>query len=532
MKKKKLSFLLCCMVGLHSFSQTPLTDDMPVVSNTSYTITPGTYNLPDAGNPGIINISGKTNITIDGSGVIVNGSGYTGYVIYIDNSANINIKNFQSGNSYKYAVFVQNSRSITVNGCTFSNNKKDTTGWLTISDGTVTANGGGVYMYNCKNSDIFLNSMKNQDDGVALYNCDTIRVHDNDLSHNTAYGVRMFHTNYCVINNNNCSYANRYTDPSDCAAILLFFSKQNRITNNNASYGGDGLFTNDNITMANSIPNFTANNVFLNNNCSYSPHNAIESVFTHGNIFKHNTASHSNYGIWAGYAQNSIIDSNLIEFNGSGIDIEMGKNNVLSNNKINNNGNFGIHLRYDYIPGAPFNLYDSRDNLIKNNNLNYNGTGISFSNTYNTKIINNVIRRGLNGIVFETSNLANNLTANDTIVGDSLKSNSSFNIQNLTPNNFQAKNNYYGTNDTNVIKCKIFDFEDDATKGIVFWKPFLPANGQNLPETVPPADLAEQDWSTGRLQRLTGSLRAGIMTLPIKLRDIIRFMLLRPPVLQ
>jgi parallel beta-helix repeat protein len=179
----------------------------------------------------------------------------------------------------------------------------------------------------------------------------------------------MYKTDSCTVTNNDASHVNRFTDPSDCASILLYFSRLNNIQHNNFSFGGDGIFTNANIYGPNSIPNFHDDNYFAYNNCSYSPHNAIESVFTDGNVFVHNNCSNSYYGIWAGYAINTIIDSNLISNNAvDGIAIEHGLNNTIRNDSIFMNAQNGIHLWADSGSAPP--LYVNRDShgyLISNN---------------------------------------------------------------------------------------------------------------------------------------------------------------------
>ena len=99
----------------------------------------------------------------------------------------------------------------------------------------------------------------------------------------------------------------------------------------------------------------------------------------------------------------------------------------------------------------------NQEKIDKNNKLNYNSTGISMGNTYNTIIEGNTIHRSINGIVLDLGTLTPmdpSLSINDTIINDSLKSCSSFNIQNLTPINVQAINNFYGTNDTSIKVLK------------------------------------------------------------------------------
>ena len=233
--------LLCCSV----LSQTviPLTDNMDIASNSWIQLQPGTYNLQDPGHDGLIRINNKQNIIIDGAGVYANGMNYAGYMIKINNSDNVDIRNFSSASHYNYALYITNSKNIRINGCNFSYNKVDSTGWIDVWTDYTAALGGGVMMYKVDTALVTNSIMKGQNDGVALYHCDSIYLGNNDLSWNTSYGIRMYFSDSCDIENNICSHVNRpYTDPSDCGALLMIVSNRNRVVGNDLSYSGDGVF--------------------------------------------------------------------------------------------------------------------------------------------------------------------------------------------------------------------------------------------------------------------------------------------------
>jgi len=144
-------------------------------------------------------------------------------------------------------------------------------------------------MYQTDAAQIYDNNMKYQNDGIALYHCDSVIVSNNDLSWNTSFGIRMYFTDTCNIQNNNCSHVNRpYTNPRDCAAILLIVSNNNYVANNDFTFSGDGIFLGQ--FEYSQIPN---NNYFGYNDCSYSPHNAIEATFADGNFFEYNICNYS-----------------------------------------------------------------------------------------------------------------------------------------------------------------------------------------------------------------------------------------------
>jgi hypothetical protein len=65
--------------------------------------------------------------------------------------------------------------------------------------------------------------------------------------------------------------------------------------------GGDGFF------LAGMIPAYEYaecdNNLFEDNDGSYSPNNAFEATFSQGNIFRSNLANFSSYGFWLGFSK-------------------------------------------------------------------------------------------------------------------------------------------------------------------------------------------------------------------------------------
>jgi len=485
-----LFFLFC----LTSYSQVylPLTNNMVIPSNSNIKILGGNYTFTNNAGNGVIQIYNKTNITLDGDSVTVDGVSYNGFMIYISNSSNITIKNFEMVKDYYYAIHVDSSTNVAIYNCNLSYNKKDTIGWCTISDNETNPYGGGLFMNHVRAAAIYSDTMQYQNDGVAMYNCDSILVHDNVLSWNTAYGIRMYHTDTSKIYNNDASHVNRYTDPSDCADILLYFSSHNAVTNNIFNYGGDDIFTNDNITLPNARLNFHSNNYFANNQCLYSPHNAIESVFTDGNIFKRNNASNSNYGMWCGYAINTIIDSNMVSNNSAdGLALEHGLHNTITNDTFNNNVN-GIHLFLDAPASAPYTDHDSHGYYVANNVVSGNTDGILLKNTYLTLLFHDSLSYNSLGVEIDSA-----ASVNDTILNCIFFRNATYNIANYSVDSITAYYNSYCTNDSSIIDCQIYDYYDNAAEGKVFWQPFSPA-ANNLIQVIPPPDLCEIPayWTT------------------------------------
>jgi parallel beta-helix repeat protein len=478
----KTIFTLLAFLPLFLLAQTriPITNNMTINSNSNIKFIPGNYVFSDPGLDGVIRISGKHDIIMDGDSCTVNGTNFTGYMIKIDNSSNIRIQNFDSVFNFNYAVYVTNSSHININGNDFSRNKIDSSGWIDVWTDYTSALGGGVMMYQCRAADIYDNIMKYQNDGVAAYHCDSLRIHDNDFAWNTSYGIRMFWTDSCNIYNNMASHINRpLTDPSDCGALLMIVSNQNRVVNNDLSWSGDGVFLGQ--YQHSDIPN---NNYFAYNECSYSPHNAIEATFADGNVYKNNNCNFSDYGLWLGYSFNSIVDSNQITGNfHSGIAIDRGFSNSITHNTISDNPT-GIEL----WKGSPITGYDtqlSKDYFISQNKIEGNTQGLSAINTIHLVADGNQFNYNENQSVYLEST-----STQDTIANNDFRMPTSFHIKNWSTNDIYAPGNSFEPNDSALIAGKIFDKSDNNLKGLVNWYPSNTGPAA-LIQTNPPCDLAE-----------------------------------------
>lgn len=454
------SILFFIVINIHAQQTIPLTNNMVLNSGDNVIIEPGQYVIGDPELDGIIQLSNVNDITIDATNVDIAGDNFKGYMMRIDNCHNINIKNFSLVSYFYYAIYITNSSSITINGCNFSANKKDDEGWITIFLGPEDALGGGVFMDNCENAHISNCFMNDQNDGVALYNSKNITIEDNDLSWNTAFGIRMYHSHDCGIYNNNCSHVNRTTDPSDCASILLLDAFRNDVRNNDFTYSGDGIFLNNYNTME------PADNWFEGNDCSFSPHNAIEAVFSSGNTFKANKCNYSNYGFWLGYSFNSVIMGNEIKHNagldadgGGGIAIDRGYDNIIDGNDITHNSQ-GIRL-WDGNPISPYNSNNSAGYEIRKNNFYGNRIAVNVSDTESNAIVDNQFDKNFNDIIIEGSANSTVIWANSfgNSVGPYINNKSTFDID-ATKNTFpsQIEEEYFKA-------CKIKDEAQNTLTG-------------------------------------------------------------------
>jgi len=422
-------------INLNAQTNVDLTDNLIVNTGDHLIINPGDYSFLDTEGDGIMQIKNVQDVIIDAENVTLTGGNFSGYGIKIEGCTNVTLKNFKNISNYYYAVHIINSTGITIENSTINSNKRDDEGWITIFDGAAQALGGAVFMDDCHDSHLHHNSMTDQNDGIALYNCTNITVDNNYLSWNTAFGIRMFHTHDCTITNNEAAHINRDTDPSDCASILLLDSFNNTVTDNNFEYSGDGIFLN------NYNSNSFTGNYFARNKCSYSPHNAIEAVFSHGNVFVHNECNYSNYGFWLGYSTDCVVDSNIIRYNsgldangGGGIAIDRGWDNRIRHNLLTNNS-IAIQLwegngipPYEDSPSALYQILhntfvgnkigvsvsNTSEIRIENSTMLWNGTDLKIQgNTVNARIQDNTFS-GTIGTIIENSSTQPLYLANNT----------------------------------------------------------------------------------------------------------------------
>jgi parallel beta-helix repeat protein len=165
---------------------------------------------------------------------------------------------------------------------------------------------------------------------------------------------------------------------ADAAGFLIVYSSCNNIFRKNyARLGGDGFF------LAGLAPGGIDvgcnKNLFEENDASYSPNNAFEGVFSKGNVYRRNKASHSNYGFWLGFSSDCTLEDNQIYNNRqAGIAVENGVDFKVLNNDIQSNTH-GILLwnrSYDFLRSVP-GMYETshhwqieRNKLLQNKKAN------------------------------------------------------------------------------------------------------------------------------------------------------------------
>jgi nitrous oxidase accessory protein NosD len=157
------------------------------------------------------------------------------------------------------------------------------------------------------------------------------------VAHTANYAIHLWGSQECLLQDNDCRWASRSTplfprDTADSAAVLIEAgSVRNQVLRNDLRYGGDGLFVRDLEQGARS----SDDNYLAHNDCSHSPNNAIEVVYSRGNVIEANNASFSNYGLWLDFSRDLVVRGNRVEHNETeGIHIRSGSFRALARNRI------------------------------------------------------------------------------------------------------------------------------------------------------------------------------------------------------
>jgi len=288
-----------------------------------------------------------------------------------------------SASGFQYGALVQNSSTVTLDGTHFDDNYTDPNqGWVQDN-----VKGGGVRLENVTSSSVKNSSFARNWNGIELRGCAGVTVDKNVADHCTNWGALVTSSNNNTVSNNDFSWAirgdalsypnNWYgVDTRDSAAVVIDAgSTGNLIQNNNAQYGGDGIFIRSVIgTCANK-------NKVVGNTTSYSPHNGIES-WCDGGTFTSNTASFCDYGLWLGASDSVTVTGNTANSNKTdGISTQNGedRHSVIQDNVLSNNGRAGLFLaggnyQNSNPPVSDGQVWNSSQLLVQRNKITGNAS--------------------------------------------------------------------------------------------------------------------------------------------------------------
>lgn len=301
--------------------------------------------------------------------------------------------------------------------------------------------------------------------GIYVDSSPSVLLYGNDITSNSAsrYGGGI-----CVMNSHN-------------VAIL-----RNRITGTHTSDDGGGVF------IASSDDCIFIGNV-VSNNTTYSRGGGISLFGLYGSLctlsnneINCNSAPNDRGGgIWAHSAPALLLSCNTIvgnsSLNGGGVCISASAEPLLSGNSISQNAAWnggGVYFEGSYRA-------DLSGNTITSNSASSKGGGILFSSSNDAHLQANTIGSNLapagggvfleysTGVVFDMgSTRPNVITDNGTpqIYNENSYGGSPFPYGS---GNVDARNVWWGTTNAAAIQSMIYDFFDNAGKGIVFCEPFF-----------------------------------------------------------
>lgn len=325
-------------------------------------------------------------VTLDGQGGTILGTDKTGEGIRVSGRKNILIKNLRILNYY-HGISIENSRGIEISNCTVTSTSEipSNTLFLDIWRPVSEAYGAAIFLDEVAEAKIHDNDLQHQMNGILSYHCKRLDVKNNVANYCSGFGFHLFETCDSTFADNYADFCCRYYLSeagshlgADAAGFLIVYRSCNNIFRKNyARLGGDGFF------LAGLTPDGTDvgcnNNLFEENDASYSPNNAFEAVFSKGNIYGGNKANHSNYGFWLGFSSNCTLTNNQIYGNRqAGIAVENGIHfEVLGNDIQSNTHGLLIWTRsYEFLKNVPNMNATSSGWVIEGNKLVHNKKAI------------------------------------------------------------------------------------------------------------------------------------------------------------
>ncbi len=176
--------------------------------------------------------------------------------------------------------------------------------------------------------------------GLLLSRTQGMRIEGNVFAFNSGLGVGLYRSSGNVIARNRLDFNVRgyshgfFRRGQDSAALLLFEqSSRTVVAFNSATHSGDGLFLWAGQETMNDGSGGSNDNLFLGNDFSFAPTNAMEATFSR-NAFIANRAEGSDHGLWGGYSHASEVVGNCFSGNRIAIAWEHGQDNLVAHNRF------------------------------------------------------------------------------------------------------------------------------------------------------------------------------------------------------
>src|SRR5579871_3777900 len=288
----------------------------------SIAIRRGVYPVADP-NQGILQVTGS-GFTLDLTGVKIVGPGKNaGIGIHITNARNVTIKNAHISGCL-WAIVVERSVGVKILQTTTSRNGDLPPGTVIDESGNEPEDqhGGGIALRDSKGCLIQQCTSQYQWDGIDVVRSDHNRIEDGDFSFNGNWGIHLWDSSNNIFRRNRAVWCTTGAgllyqaltgwQTYDAQAVGIDHnSNENLIEGNDLRFGGDGIFIRANegpIIPGTAVPprDSSDRNILRNNDCSFSPNNAIEVDLVAGTVIEGNNCSFSNYGMWLGYSRRCI----------------------------------------------------------------------------------------------------------------------------------------------------------------------------------------------------------------------------------
>jgi parallel beta-helix repeat protein len=386
-------------------------------------ICPGRYRFADPAERGVIIIAASltrldlTGVTIESGDSVP--ARYVGIGVV---SRGVDRVEIQGGvvRGFRYGIRIEGGRGHRVIGSDVSGSRKqnlrstpsayDELDWLDIfRPDTFEQYGAGLLLKWTDGATVTGVTARQGQNGIGLFGARGSYVADNDVSHNTGWGIHLWQSAHNIIARNQAHHNVRcesasYSRGCDSAALLLRErSDSNLITDNDLSYSGDGFFLSGHRPLVQP----SIGNIVIRNNATRSYHNAFESTFSSWNVFLDNRADSSAYGFWLGFSTGNTVRANtMVGTREAAIAIEHGSDNEIAGNVIIG-GRRGIHL-FAPRPGQD----RSTNYRVHDNTLARLEQGLVLENTTMTKVRGNLFDGVGEGLVVDSTGSETEVTGN------------------------------------------------------------------------------------------------------------------------
>jgi parallel beta-helix repeat protein len=350
----------------------------------STALEPRLYEIPDG-----ITLAAD-GLTLDGNGATIISASPARAGITLAGRDAISIKNLTLL-GFQHGIHARDCTRLTIENCrvTGTAERPPNTDFLDIFRPPEDPYGGGILLWNVTDSRLAHNDLSHQMCGLLTYHCRNLTVRYTLANYNSGFGFHLYGTSDSLFEDNYADFCCRWepreaVEPrmghmgADAAGFLIVHgSSRNTFRRNNARLGGDGFFLAGLTSQFQPTP--CNDNLFEENDASWSPNIAFEATFSRGNVFRNNYANDCNYGFWLGFSRENVLENNRLWRNRqAGIAVENGVGMHVRGNDFKDNGH-GILLWSKHLPELASVVPDndtSRDWLIAHNTFTGNRKAI------------------------------------------------------------------------------------------------------------------------------------------------------------